>query len=381
MINFSGYSRAAIEKQMLQQVPKSIDTREGSLIQTAISPVAWYLEGLYMLLNQIQQNAYADTARGEYLDYICAERGVSRKAAVSAVRRGVFNVRIPEGAAFKTINGGDSLIFISGALLSEGESRYEYKLTCNTPGECGNAYVGNLLPITVISGLATAVIGEVIITGSDEEEDDSLRARYLSTFETANFGGNIAAYRNEILAISGVGAVQIYPAWQGGGTVLCSILNEHLKPADYALVDQVQEIICPPDSSGRPSANGYGMAPIGAAVTVMTATNLTLNISCKIQFALNVLSGIETYRELIEARIQEYLDTVCLLWGNPLKSQKIEYAVAIYISRISAAILTIPAIVNVTDVTINGSSEDLILIETAELQQIPSLGVVTINGD
>ena len=51
-----------------------------------------------------------------------------------------------------------------------------------------------------------------------------------------------------------------------------------------------------------------------------------------------------------------------------------------YSSRIVAAILEISNIINVTNVLINGESGDLILTETAEFQQIPSLGVVTING-
>ena len=54
MIDFSRYTREAIQKEMLDQVDPSIDTREGSMIQTAIGPAAWYLEGVYMILKQIQ---------------------------------------------------------------------------------------------------------------------------------------------------------------------------------------------------------------------------------------------------------------------------------------------------------------------------------------
>ena len=114
MIDFSGYTREAIQKDMLDQVPDNLDKRQGSMIQTAIGPVAWYLEGLYMTLNQVQENAYADTAVGQALDYICAERGVYRNQAIPAVRQGTFNVEIPAGSTFKTINGANSVIFVSG---------------------------------------------------------------------------------------------------------------------------------------------------------------------------------------------------------------------------------------------------------------------------
>ena len=53
MIDFSGYTRKAIQKEMLDQVDPNIDIREGSMIQTAIGPAAWYLEGVYMILKQI----------------------------------------------------------------------------------------------------------------------------------------------------------------------------------------------------------------------------------------------------------------------------------------------------------------------------------------
>ena len=90
MIDFSGYTREAIQKEMLDQVDPNIDTREGSMIQTAIGPVAWYLEGVYMILKQIQDNAYPATAVGDCLDKIVQTRGLTRKQATAAVRKGTF---------------------------------------------------------------------------------------------------------------------------------------------------------------------------------------------------------------------------------------------------------------------------------------------------
>lgn len=88
MIDFQGYTQKAIQTQLLGKVSDKIDRRQGSMIQTALGPVAWYLEGLYMLLSQVQENAYAGTAVGEYLDYVCAERNIVRKAPTPAVRQG-----------------------------------------------------------------------------------------------------------------------------------------------------------------------------------------------------------------------------------------------------------------------------------------------------
>ncbi len=381
MIDFSRYTAKAIEKEMLSQVPDTIDTREGSIIQTAIGPAAWYLEGVYMLLDKMQDNAYAETAVGDYLDLIVQERGIMRKPAVAAVRKAVFNVPVASGAQFKTINGMDSVIFVSGPLLSSGSGFYVYSMTCQIPGTIGNSYVGNLLPITAVAGLTSAILEEIIVAGTEEETDEALRIRYFETFNVEPFGGNIQSYRNAILAIEGVGAVQVYPAWRGGGTVLCSILGDDFKPAISSVVQTVQDIICPAVGDGNiPSSNGYGMAPIGAAVTIVTGAALTLNITCNIEFIGGIQNGAERYQTDVEQKIWEYIDTVRRSWGKPLKSHTIDYTITVYVSRIIYAILTIDEIVNVTDVLINGSGEDLDLVETAELQQIPELGTVVING-
>lgn len=382
MIDFSGYTKAQIERDMLDQVDPSLDTRQGSMIQTALGPVAWYLEGLYMVLSQIQQNSNPSTAVGEALELLTAARNVNRTQARAAVRRGTFNVEIPTGSQFRTINGADSLVFTSGNLISSSDGSYVYQLTCNTPGSAGNSYTGALLPVTAIAGLTSATIGTVITAGTDEETDDSLRSRYFLSFDTPAFGGNISSYRQTVLALDGVGAVQVYPAWNGGGTVLCSILGDDLKPALPATVKEVQNYICPPeDGEASPSPNGYGMAPIGAVVTITTGTELTLDITCNIEFAESVQNGVETYQQEIEQKIQEYIDQVNSDWGNPLISQSVSYPLTVYVSRISYAILQISAVVNVTNVQINGSSADLHLTETAQLQQVAVLGEVAINGE
>ena len=380
MIDFSGYTYDAILKNMLSKVPREIDTREGSMIQTAVGPIAWYLEGMYMVLAQIQENAYGETAVGQALDYICAERNIYRKKAIPAVREGIFNTEVPEGALFKTINGANAVNFVSGKFRRREEEDYVYELTCEKPGIMGNFYIGPILPVTTVSGLTHASVGEVLISGAEEENDDSLRARYKSTFDMEAFGGNITAYRNAILSMEGVGAVQVYPVWDGGGTVLCSILNSQLKPADEGLVCLVQNEICPAESGEIfPSGNGYGMAPVGAKVTVVSASELVLNIHCTLQLSVTN-SDVTSYEHVIRQKIQEYLHMVCKTWGSPLRTYKVEYPVAVYISRIIAAVLTISDIVNVTDVEVNGSAEDLMLTETPQLQQLPVLGEVILHG-
>jgi len=51
----------------------------------------------------------------------------------------------------------------------------------------------------------------------------------------------------------------------------------------------------------------------------------------------------------------------------------------VYQSRIIAAIVTVPGVINVTELLINGTDADLILTETAELQQVPVMGEVLLH--
>uniref|UniRef100_UPI0006D22EAF baseplate J/gp47 family protein n=1 Tax=Clostridium sp. NkU-1 TaxID=1095009 RepID=UPI0006D22EAF len=254
---------------------------------------------------------------------LVAERGLERKAATRAVKKGIFNIQVPVGSRFSALTGSGYLTYKVLEFIDQAEVGYGYKMECETAGEIGNNYSGQLVAVDYVTGLTSAQLTELLSGGTEEETDASLRERYFATFDVATFGGNIASYRNAILAIEGVGAVQIYPAWQGGGTVLCSILDGNYEPAGSTLIDRVQNAICPPeDDETEPSPNGYGLAPIGAAVTIGTGEELKLDISLTVQFLSSIQNGEVTYKSQIEEKIEEYLESVRQSWGAMLKSQK-----------------------------------------------------------
>lgn len=381
MIDFSNKTYGNILSRQLKRVPDTIDKREGSMIQTALGPESWYLEGLYLDLDSVQKNAYAETAGGSFLDLLVAERGIERKASTYAVKKGVFNRTVPVGSRFSALTGDGYLTYQITEFIGQTGTGYAYKMKCEAAGEIGNNYTGQLIAIDYVTGLTSAELTELLLAGTEEEKDSSLRERYLATFDVPSFGGNIASYRNAILAIDGVGEVQVYPAWKGGGTVLCSILDGNMRPAGTELIHAVQDTICPLEEGGaEPSASGYGLAPIGASVTIGTGAELELNISLAVQFLNSVPDGGSGYKNQIEEKIEEYLQSVRQSWGSMVKSQKIEYAVTVYISRIIYAVLDIPEVVNVTEVLINGAASDVVCKEDFSLQQVPILGKVTVNG-
>lgn len=161
MPDFSDFTTQNILEDMLTQVDDSFDKGEGSVIGSALGPAAWYLEGIYEELSQVQQNAYAPTAVGDSLDLITNGRGIIRKPATPAIRQGTFNIAIEAGSRFSTVNEEDSLIYDSGDLISGSGETWIYEMTCETPGAEGNAYTGELIPVTNIEGLTSATLGEV----------------------------------------------------------------------------------------------------------------------------------------------------------------------------------------------------------------------------
>ena len=313
------------------------------------------------------------TAVGTNLDDWCAIRGVYRRQATFSVRVGTFNVEIPEGTRFSTLEGG--IIFVSGKQI-EGIN-YQYQLTCESTGQIGNSYVGDLLAIDYVNGLESATIGDIIIAGEDEETDDSLRERFTTSMQQQAFGGNLIAYKEKIESIDGVGLCQIYPAdqYQGGSTALCVIIDSQYNLASQTLIDIVQEEIAP-IYDGNITNGGYGFAPIGAKITIQTGTLLDIDIACTIQVSSGQPSDYQTQ---IENKIKEYIQDVMSSWALMRITNVVSYVVTLFRARIIQYILEIENIINVTNLTINSEDEDLVLTESSSLQQVATFGSLTLN--
>ena len=376
MIDFTQDTYQNLRQEMLDRVPDTYDKRDTAPIPTAISPAAYALAGFYLSLDQVQRAAFVQTAVGDGLDMLAVIGGLTRYPASAAVRLGIFNTAVPIGARFSTINGTNSINFAvtAAATVSEPEEGFTYyQLTAETPGTIGNEYTGPILPITTIPGLTSAQITDILVPGDDTETDDAFRERLIEALNNRPFGGNIADYRQNVLAIDGVGGVQVYPTWNGGGTVKLSVLGADFLPASPTLVENVQNAIDPPPNQGL----GLGLAPIGAKVTVAAPTELTVNVSATLMLAAGYAIG--QVQEPVEQAIEAYLLSVRQEWDTNTSSTAASYAADVYVARITAAIVGVTGVVNATNVQLNGGTADLILTETGETQQAPVIGTVTLS--
>lgn len=374
MIDLSQQTYQNILTQMLDQVPATFDKRDTSPIPTALGPAAYALEGFYISLNQVQLAAYIQTATGQALDYLAVIAGLTRYPASAAVRLGIFDMAVPIGSRYSTINGADSINFqATAATTGETEGDYYFQLTAETPGSIGNEYTGPILPITAIPGLNSAQITDILVPGDDEESDEDFRARIIEALNDRPFGGNIASYRTYIMDIDGVGAVQVYPTWNGGGTVKCSVLGADYLPASPTLVENVQNAVDPPPNQGL----GLGTAPIGAQVTIVAPETLTVNVSATLLLSSGYTIG--QVQAPVQQAIENYMLSVRQEWATPVNTTSVEYQANVYLSRVVAAIVGVSGVINATNVLLNGEGEDLILTETGITQQVPITGTVTLS--
>lgn len=360
---------------MLDNVPNDIDKREGSIIYDAVAPAAMVSAQQSLSLANILRETYIKTAQGEFLDYRAVEHGTSRYAATNTEVKAKFNdddgnpVNVEVGDRFASI--AESPIFYT-VIKSNGDGTAE--MQAEEAGTSANSYLGQVLPVTPNDSLSWAEIVEITIPARDEENDDHLRARLLNSNSWVAYGGNVADYLDMTSKISDVGATQVYPVWDGPGTVKLVILNNDLMPASQTLIKKVKEEIDPEESTTQ----GYGLAPIDHKVTVVAPETFTVNITMNVTIAEN--ANIDTIRTNIKASLEELFKSLHKDWSTIDSATGRGYKLTVYRSKILSRVMTLEGVANATMPQLNGKDKDLQLVFNNTTSQLPVLGEVTVNG-
>ncbi len=346
-----------IMERALARVPSFMDKREGSVIWDAIAPAAVELQNLYIQLDVILKETFADTASLFYLKKRAAERGMYQILATHAILKGEFTpvtLDIPIGTRFSC----DKLNYIVTEKMEDGI----YQMQCETAGTEGNRHLGILIPIDYVDGMQTANLTELLIPAEDDEDVESFRKRYLASLDSQAYGGNIADYMEKVNELQGIGGVKITPVWNGGGTVKITFLDSTFDVPSEEMVQMVKDAADPYPHEGL----GYGFAPIGHVVTVEGVEGTTVNIVTNL-----------TYREgwnwtsakpYITDAIEKYLLEIREQWAD---SENL----FVRISQLESRILDCEAVIDIEGTTINGVSSNLFL----QWNQVPVRG--TVNGE
>jgi uncharacterized phage protein gp47/JayE len=328
-----------ILKSMLEKVPSSFDKREGSIIYDALAPAAAELTQLYMDLDFTLKETFADTADRQYLIMRAAERGFTPYPATYAVVKGVFNVDVPIGSRFSI----DIFNYAVTEVISSEE--HSFKLVCETAGSEPNGYIGKLIPVEYIKGLTSAEITEILIPGEDEEDTEDFRKRYLNSFNSQAFGGNVADYKLKVNAITGVGGVKVYPIWNGGGTVKLVIINSEFNVPSSELIEEVQTAIDPVQNQGE----GLGIAPIGHIVTVEGVSETTVDIVTEITYTEGW--SWESIESLVNDVIDQYFNELNSNWADNTN-------IIVRISQLESRLLDLEGITDIGNTSFNGEQKN-----------------------
>lgn len=339
-------------QRTLDRVTATVDKTEGSFIYDAIAPTVVELHQCYLYINELENKVYADTATGEYLERRTAERGVNRKQAVHAIRTLTFNKDVPIGSRW----GKEDLIYT----VQNGTGLNQYGAICNQAGAIGNRYTGDLINIDSVEGITSAKMSEIVIAGAESETDEQLRERFFNSFNDDAFGGNIQDYKNKVGALEGVGAVKVYPAWNGAGTVKLRLLGNDDSIPNTDLIQKIQTAVDPTQNAGQ----GVGITPIGHVVTVESAEGVKVNVALNLTFKSG--SNWSSVEASVKKAIGDYLVELRKQWVNSNN-------LIVRIAHIESRILNITGVEDIANTTINGQANNLTLNES----QVPTVGDVT----
>lgn len=336
------YTYEYLLNSALARVPAAVDKRQGSIIYDALAPACYQLAQAYMDMKVMLDMSFIGTSADDYLDSKVNEYGLTRIAETYAIVRGVFDVAVPINSTFTV----DSLVYIVTELISP----LNYKLQCNTPGEVGNLFIGAILPIDYIAGLTSSEITEILTPGRDAETDAELVVRFFDYINERPLEGNSAQYLAWANVSGLIGRAKVIPLWNGVNTVKVLILNAAMGIASASLIADFQEYLDP-----GVHGLGEGVAPIGAAVTVATATAKTINISLNVVLAsgYTVVTGLQT-------QIEEWLNDISF----------VRTTVNYY--ELASVILANDSVSQIQNLTINTGTVDISLT----VAQIPVLGTL-----
>lgn len=393
----------SILARMLQKalsINSNLDTREGSLVWYGDAPAAVELQNLYIALDTVLNETFADTATRPYLILRAAERGLSPQPASPAI----LQMAITPTTLFLPLNTRFSIGELN-YYVSADRGSGNYELTCETAGEAGNNYTGTVIPIEYVDGLETCKITSVLVPGEDEEDTELFRQRYLNSLNAQAFGGNQIDYIEKVNAIPGVGGVKVYRAWNGdlkpanmippkeaeawikglsgvpepvklwldtvyaaaknnmftvGGTVKLVVINSTFTVPSPTLVEQVQTAVDPLQNAGE----GVGIAPIGHVVRVEGVQEETVDLG----FALYYQRGWswEDVSGYVTEAINGYFLELAQSWADQ------DEALVVRISQVESRLLGITGILDIANTKINGEAANC----TLTLDHIPVLGTI-----
>lgn len=339
-----------ILQRMMNRVTEdysNLDNREGSIIFNALAPAAMELAIMYTELDNALRESFINTASREYVLIACEQMGmdISQFEANAGIHKGEFNVEVAIGSRWNC----DLFNYTVTEFIEMNGEYYTYRMECDTVGTAPNNQTGDLTPITdVPQDLTYAKLVECLIEGENKTSDEDIKTAYYEYVNSVATDGNVAQYKRWCSEFEGIGNSKIFPLWNGDNTVKVSILSVSNRAATEELIAEFQEYL-DPGITGM----GDGEAPIGAFVTVTTATEVPINVSATVMLK----DGYTDTAQITEALVKHFA------------SIAYDKSLVAYMN-VGATILAVEGVDFITDLTINDGTNDVMLGD----EEIPVLG-------
>lgn len=255
-------------------------------------------------LEWIRNQMFPQTAQGKYLDYHAQLRGLTRKSPIKSTVLLYFYVAnavgatlaIPKGTICST-SGDKGVRFITteDSYIAAGMKAIYVRAEAMEYGNRGNVATGTVTVLVTLPLTDLKVTNTTLVTvGVDEESDDSLRRRVLSSMSDISNGTNGAFYKSIASSYSGVNSAGVIPRNRGNGTV-----DVFLGGKGTAVSSSVVETV----QSGINS-----LREMNVDVLVQPATLLTYNVYVAVK--LKTGFDIDDVSDNILARLKEYFATL-----------------------------------------------------------------------
>lgn len=266
--------------------------------------LAYQIHSLQYSMDQLEQQLFPQTAKGEYLDKHAAQRGLVRKQGTRAMGKVTFTRNslsegeglIPSGTMVST--GGEHPVMYrtkTDLVLAVGEKEVEGEIEAVLPGRQGNAApLAVKLLVTPISGIGQVSNAKQISGGTEEETDEELRRRLLESYRNISNGSNGAYYLQEALACPGIGFAGVIPRSRGRGTVDVIVYGSKGEPSSQ-LLQQLRSQL---------EAKREVNVDIQVKPAQVRQVDITVEVACQQGYSFRNLSV------LCQEKIEAYLDSL-----------------------------------------------------------------------
>jgi uncharacterized phage protein gp47/JayE len=352
---YENQTEDVIKQRMLDVVPSDLNKREGSFIYDGISPAAIELALAYIELDRVIKLGFAQTTYGQYLDYRAGEHGLTRKPAVKATGQititGSPGTTVPLGSIFATGNGVQFATTAAVTLDATGSGIASIEAV--TAGSAGNVPAGTITAIPVgIPGVTSVTNASPTTGGIDTESDADLLVRLLEKVQLPATSGNLAHYLQWAKEVTGIGDAKAFPIWNGAGTVKVVVIDSNKQPVDAATVQSVASHI-------------ESVRPIGATVTVESATGLNINVSATV--VLDTGAVLADVQVDFESALVDYLKEIAF------RQNYVSYA------KVGSLLLDTAGVLDYSNLLLNGGAANVSVGDTAANCQVAIKGTVVLS--